>query len=292
MMKVSRLLNLLARLLLLCLLATASCATENADSGPGTETAPTPPAQTSSNQPPPPRDGMVQVTAGPFLYGATEEQFQTYFLRSTMNFPGMEQALRKQFIIPTRPDDLPQFYIQQFEVTNWEYKDYVDATGYAPDDPKDYLKVWQRGTYPEWAENFPVVWVSPEDARRYCEWRGGFLPSEEQWEKASRGASGRPFPWGNTFPTPETANFGRDQAEPVGNRAGDVSPYEVFDLAGNVSEWTSSRARIDGQEYLVARGGSFAEPARETISARRRLIGNAPGIPIRQQDIGFRCAAN
>lgn len=247
--------------------------------------------ESPQKQPPGVHEGMLQVTAGPFIYGATEEHFRAYFGRSTMNFPGMEEALRRQFIIPPQSEDLPRFFIEEFEVTNREYKDFLDSSSYRPSDDTSYLKHWKRGTYPGWAADFPVVWVSQEDARQYCQWRGGFLPSEEQWEKASRGAGGRVFPWGNVFPSPETANFGRDQAEPVGNRAGDVSPYQVYDLAGNVSEWTSSRATIKGEEFLVARGGSFAEPARDTMSSRRRFQRSALASERRMQDIGFRCAA-
>ena len=222
--------------------------------------------------------------------GATEAQYKAYLQQSTMNFPGMAEAVRKQFMIPPRPINLPLYYIQEFEVTNREFKDFVDATGYRPIQDRDYLAHWEQTTYPEWATDFPVVWVSVSDAESYCRWRKAELPSEEQWEKASRGTSGFAFPWGNQGPNPEMSNFSRDRAEPVGNRAGDVSPFQVYDLAGNVREWTSSRALIDGTEFLIIRGGSFALPLRDTLSTRRNYE-NADQSEIRMADVGFRCSS-
>jgi len=242
-------------------------------------------------QPPEPREGMIQIPAGTFLAGANERLFQFYLAQSKMNFSGMAEALRKQFRIPPRPIDLPGFYIQEFEVTNREFKDFIDATGYRPLDDKNYLAHWELATYPEWATEFPVVWVSVNDAENYCQWRQGFLPSEDQWEKASRAATGSAFPWGNEAPGPETSNFGRDQAEPVGNRSGDVSPFQVYDLGGNVREWTSSLTVVNGSEYRIIRGGSFALPARDTLSALRHYQ-IARSSEARMADVGFRCSSN
>ena len=242
-------------------------------------------------KPPEPREGMIQIAAGQFLAGANEELFQFYLAQSNMNFPGMVEALRKQFRIPPRPIDLPRFYIQEFEVTNREFKVFVDTTGYRPVGDKNYLAHWEQATYPEWATDFPVVWVSVSDAESYCRWRQGYLPTEDQWEKASRGATGSAFPWGNEAPGPETSNFGRDQAEPIGNRPGDVSPFLVYDLGGNVREWTSSLTVVNGSEYRVIRGGSFALPARDTLTPLRHYQ-LARASEARTADVGFRCSSN
>jgi formylglycine-generating enzyme required for sulfatase activity len=120
--------------------------------------------------------------------------------------------------------------------------------------------------------NHPVVYVTWIEARTFCQWVGGDLPTETQWEKAARGTDGRIYPWGNDAITCERANYGGCSGDtmPVGQHspAGD-SPYGVADMAGNVWEWTSSLYRSypyqsdDGREdmsssgYRVLRGGSF-----------------------------------
>jgi formylglycine-generating enzyme required for sulfatase activity len=90
----------------------------------------------------------------------------------------------------------------------------------------------------------PIVGVSWFDARRYCAWTGGRLPTEEQWERAARGSDERTYAWGNEPPTPERAVFGRDQAtgapDPVGSHPSGAGPFGALDLTGNVWEWTDS----------------------------------------------------
>ncbi|MBE9565839.1 MAG: SUMF1/EgtB/PvdO family nonheme iron enzyme, partial [Proteobacteria bacterium] len=113
-------------------------------------------------------------------------------------------------------------------------------------------------------KNFPVVLMSWEDARAYCEWAGGRLPRELEWEKAARGTDGRIFPWGNEWDRAKCRNFqgitGRSYASEsewlsafqawlgghdwvregpaaVGSYPSGASPYGCQDMAGNVVEW-------------------------------------------------------
>ena len=233
---------------------------------------------------------MVLIPAGPFSLGATEEQFQFYVRNSVVSFAGMAENLRKLFIIPPEAVSLPAFHISRFEVTNEQYREFLVATDYRPTDGKDFLKHWIRSrTYPDWAVTFAVVWVSQSDAQAYCQWRGGRLPSEEEWEKAARGPEGGIFPWGDNLPTGETANFGSGKLEPVGNRPGDRSPYEVYDLGGNAAELTSTVVERNGATKVVVRGGSFASVAREMVTFQRSLTASRHS---RSSALGFRCAAD
>jgi len=183
---------------------------------------------------------QVEVAGGMFLYGATEEQAELYFQGLMLNYPGLRERLRKNFIIPPEPVQVSAFKIDEFEVTNRQFSAFVKQTGYRPSSGEDYLKHWTSGgNPPDWADDFPVVWISQRDAAAFCEWAGGRLPTEQEWERAARGGDGRLFPWGNDHPKPLTANL-KGKLEPVGNRPGDISPFQVYDLAGNVSELTGT----------------------------------------------------
>lgn len=131
---------------------------------------------------------------------------------------------------------------------------------------------------PEWLgdeANEPVAWVSWEDAKEFCRWLTAkwreekriaadwtvSLPSEEEWEKAARGADGRQYPWGNEEEAPERANCrdsGIRRVSTVGCFPSGASPYGCEEMAGNVWEWTRSRAGEE-EELRVLRGGSYID---------------------------------
>jgi len=169
----------------------------------------------------------------------------------------------------------------------------------------------------------PVVGVSHREARQYCAFVGGRLPSEAEWERAARGAAPRRFPWGD-LPNPKLANHGAldlgalfdpDTAEPllgipdpsdgfaglapVGSFPASATPEGLLDLAGNVAEWVADRwsngystAPVGNPQgppsgaLRVVRGGSYRHPLVFLRgSARDRRPPSA-----REPTIGFRCA--
>ena len=171
---------------------------------------------------------------------------------------------------PAKKVYLDAFYIDKFEVTNEMY----DACVYAVEcrKPQNGGSA-TRNTYfanPVFAK-FPVLYVDWKMANAYCKWRGARLPTEAEWEKAARGTDARLYPWGNNEPDCNLANHAGCVADttPVDQHEAGQSPYGVFDMSGNVWEWTSSLFKgypykaDDGREdpaspgKRIARGGSW-----------------------------------
>lgn len=169
---------------------------------------------------------------------------------------------------PEHVVDLPAFYIDIYEVTNLQYKKFLDDTH------RRSPKLFRNRTYPEGKADHPVVYVSWRDATAYCKWAGKRLPTEQEWEKAARSEDGRFFPWGNEFDV-EKANTPQRWAAashdgdttPVGAFEAGKSPYGLYDMSGNVWEWTSSWYKPYpgnhhvtenyGEKYKVLKGGSW-----------------------------------
>jgi formylglycine-generating enzyme required for sulfatase activity len=162
-----------------------------------------------------PLEDMLLVPAGEFLMGSRDADSQA-------------ESNEK----PQRTLSLPAFYIDQFEVTNIQYKRFVDDTGY-PAPPS-----WKDGNYADEADFYPVVEVTWWDATAYARWAGKRLPTEAEWEKAARGTDGRRYPWGNHYNS-HLANTGR-YFVPANANIEAASPCGAVNMAGNAAEWTAS----------------------------------------------------
>ena len=136
------------------------------------------------------------------------------------------------------------FYMDTYEVTNAQFKTFVDANpqwqkNRIPQKYHDggYLHDWRGNSYPSGKGNHPVRYVSWYAAMAYARWAGKRLPTEAEWEKAARGGLvDKKYPWGNAIDTRQ-ANYNRDvrSTTPVGMYA--PNGYGLYDMAGNVSEW-------------------------------------------------------
>ena len=194
---------------------------------------------------------------------------------------------------------VPAFWIDTYPVTNAEFKKFLDATRYHPDDDHNFLKDWKDGSYPEgWAQK-PVTWVSLEDARAYAKWAGKRLPHEWEWQYAAQGNDQRVYPWGNDWnddavPQPDK---GRDiaPASDVGKHPKGVSAFGVEDLVGNVWQWTdeftdehTNAAIVRGGSHYQPQGSKWYFPQAYKLSEHSKYLLMAPSLD-RSAAIGFRC---
>jgi serine/threonine-protein kinase len=201
---------------------------------------------------------------------------------------------------------LRPFYADRFPVTNAQFAEFVQTTGYRSEDGGPFSSHFVEGTIPRALESHPATHVSWFDARAYAVWAGKRLPTEAEWEKSARGDDGRRYPWGKTEPDATRANFGRarNATVPVGSCPAGSSPYGAEDMSGNVWEWCEdvdspefflrgpshdpcNRAR-NGHERAgrrVVRGGSWMYDARSIRTYSRSSF--EPGAVSRS--IGFRC---
>ncbi|MFQ5586456.1 MAG: formylglycine-generating enzyme family protein [Thermodesulfobacteriota bacterium] len=235
-------------------------------------------------------EDMVLIPAGEFIMGSNDVDKEGLQQRFGMTkIPYMNEH-------PERKVHLDDYYIDKYEVSNDKYKEFIDATGHKPP------VYWVKGNYAPLPDKQPVVMVSWFDADAYCKWRGKRLPTEAEWEKAARGTDGRQYPWGNEFDQKKTNALGlHGQPTPVGQFPEDVSPFGVFDVAGNVSEWVQEWYKAyPGSQYLdeafgetnkVVRGGSWGGIGHYSFDFYyRSSFRNYVRPEFTLNDVGFRCA--
>lgn len=139
---------------------------------------------------------------------------------------------------PARPEhtvSLSAYKIDKYLVTNAQYARFIAATGHRP--PSD----WKNGRIQKGTMLLPVTMVNWFDANAYAKWAGKRLPTEAEWEKAARGTDGRRWPWGNTMdPAKLNTYYNIGSATDVMKFDNGVSPYGVYDMAGNVDQWVDA----------------------------------------------------
>ncbi|OGS18444.1 MAG: hypothetical protein A3J83_07685 [Elusimicrobia bacterium RIFOXYA2_FULL_40_6] len=186
------------------------------------------------------------------------------------------------------------YFMDKYEVTNKQYKIFIDATKRAA--PFH----WVNGEYLRNTENYPVTNVTYFDAAAYSAWAGKRLPTEEEWEKASRGRNARIYPWGNEWEW----NCGNvksfmeifDGLKPIGSFPMGKGEYGNYDLSGNAKEWTDSwyapyqgtfppnKKKLENK-FKIVRGGSYKTTKGMSQSFRRDMLEPADF----SEDLGFRC---
>jgi hypothetical protein len=185
-------------------------------------------------------------------------------------FQDEEQSIEKPFLLSKYPVTNSQFAVfltgggykqrAHWSKQGWEWKDTEGAT-----EPL-------YGRDANWnAPNQPVVGVSFYEAQAFCRWAGGFLPSEQQWEAAARGAQATEYPWGDNWEDGICNSYeaGLRVTSPVGLFPRSQSrDFGLDDMAGNVWEWCDSLYE-EGEKYRVLRGGSFYLVASNVRSACR-----------------------
>ena len=213
-------------------------------------------------------EGMVYVPAGEFIMGSEIGDLD-------------ESPQRKVYV--------DAFYIDRFEVTNAQYAKFKKGYKYNEEiiDETVLKEEWMQ-------DDSPIVNVSWYEAMEYCKWAGKQLPTEAEWEKASRGTDGRKYPWGEkhdmSFAEPDGI------AKTAAWRAG-KSPYGAYWMSGGAWEWTADWYQpypgnnVDspayGEKYKVIRGAfRFADPSMQRCAHRYYLN---PKMKQSGYPVGFRC---
>ena len=215
---------------------------------------------------------------------------------------------------------LDAFWIYRTEVTNAMYRTCVDA-GACPRPAEEVSRTHGDYFISSKYDNYPVIYVTYDDALSYCAWADARLPTEAEWEKAARGTDGRLFPWGNEeiqnyyanfcdvgCPNPEPTEIewqfddGYRDVAPAGSFPAGTSPYGAWDMAGNVLEWVSDwyaagyysvspyenpMGPADGSRHPI-RGGSWWSGRAGLRPAARA----SKSLDYESDMVGFRCAVD
>ena len=240
--------------------------------------------------------GMVKIPGGKFVFKVRGTEIEGGASNMVdVEYPWEDSPRR----FHEHNMQLAPFFIDKFPVTNAQFKQFLDATHYAPKDGLNFLRDWKSGTYPQGWENRPVTWVALEDARAYARWAGKRLPHEWEWQLAAQGTDERRYPWGSDWqpanvPTPATGRT-MPGPDPVDAHPAGASPYGVMDMVGNVWQWTDefadehTRAAIlRGGEYYQPQGSIWYFPQAYRNDEHSKLLLMAPGYD-RSGGVGFRC---
>jgi iron(II)-dependent oxidoreductase len=238
------------------------------------------------------------------ISGLTRTERAAFIPSDMVLVPGTDFS----FNVTTREDFIPypgvsgitttidSFLIDKYPVTNAQYYNFLINSGYRPADTTRYLRQWERGTYKQGQEMYPVVYVGYQDMAAYAKWAGKRLPTEAEWQLAAQGTDNRKWPWGNEFHG-TLCNNAFNKPTPVDAFSKGASPYGVIDLVGNVWQMTNDMY-FDGSYYFtVIRGGSFYKPESswwyieggpQPLDKTQIMLLVSPGFD-RSSTVGFRC---
>lgn len=199
---------------------------------------------------------------------------------------------------PIHPVSLNSFWMYRTEVTQGMYQQCAEEKACPVPAKINDPVAQQYGT--DRFVNHPVVMVTWQGALAYCQWAGGRLPTEAEWEKAARGTDERLFPWGNDPNADGLANYSSISPSEVGSYPAGSSPYGVYDMAGNVLEWVNDFFDAGYYQYSpienplgprsgdrrIVRGGAFNQNGINGIRTVARASLRPSGTKI---SVGFRC---
>jgi len=241
------------------------------------------------------------------------------------DFPEMIQIPAGPYIYQNTPTTMDHtFYIDKYEVTFGQYLKFLRAVAKAGNDtawrnpaqpaskatdhePKDWATIFKCIYYHQPYNKVmltlddPVFNVDWYDAEAYAKWAGKRLPDEHEWEMAARGPNGFLYPWGNKFEPKANTSVPAPGQDPysvpahvfqtVDQMPGDKSPYGVYGMAGNVSEWTDTitSGSIASVKVAVIRGANFKTNSEQHAVLTHRNTGVQS---LRDFWIGFRCAGD
>lgn len=245
--------------------------------------------------------GMARIPAGRFVFKTTH---------GDAFIPYPEEGERQQY-------DIKAFWMDRTPVTNQQFKQFLQASGYQPVDTVNFLKHWKNGKIPTGQDNFPVVYVSYEDARTYAAWAGKRLPTEVEWQYAAQTEKGNEWPWRQTKPVtrkeqyvtetltvtaieginPRYTNLGDGKLYAVGKYPRGANPYGLLDLTGCVWQLTNDLYESGSYRYIIMKGGSYFKPSSSwwyvqggprELHYRQALLRVSQGFE-RNATVGFRC---
>jgi toxoflavin biosynthesis protein ToxD len=251
------------------------------------------------------QEQMAVFPAGMAVLGSTEAERA----QARLDYgDGGRSLFNNEFL--ARRAHVPAFKLDRVPVTHELYREFVEACGVSPANasslssaawaelrkrfgiPYSYEKAqtffWNDQDVPEGRAKHPVVLVTHDEASLYCAWRGARLPTEDEWERAARGQEGRTYPWGPGYDQFRVNNATRGVGSTVEVAAlpQGATPDGIYDLGGNVYEWTSTPWPGSKDGVVVkgngwdGRGGYGRGAARLSWSADLRNV-----------NLGFRCAA-
>lgn len=247
--------------------------------------------------------GMVEIPKGSVVIGTPLDAIKVT--------AKTDEVLTAELLAetPRHTQEVAPFYIDLTEVTNLQWKTYLDATGRKAS-PALVEFGWPNGEIPEGQEQFPITNVNLSEIKDFVRWCGKRLPNEAEWTRAARGDDERVYPWGDDWNDKlcRSAASGSAGAVAVGKFPDGASPFGVLDMAGNVFEWVDSPFKqYDGFQPLtltegkkksatitpnfnsswrVIKGGSFT-----TIKQFTRIdVRLGQSIVESDAALGFRCA--